>query len=84
MSNLEEISPELFIWELYDGSALGYLDPYDLAKYSIGYCDGGRLPVRPKSGECALMIEYPDGERCWFHVDSRMIQSINWRRARMI
>ena len=82
MSNLEEINPELFIYELYSCDALAYLDPYDLAVLSIGYCDAGRLAVRPRPGLLALMIEYPDGEKCWFHIEPKLLELLNKRRNR--
>lgn len=79
-SAIEEISPELFIWELYDSSMLQSLEIWELAAYAIGYCDAGRLYVRPKPGEIALMCELPDGEKCWSHVDPKMLNGLNWRR----
>lgn len=82
MQKLEEIDPELFLYELYDAEGLSYLDPHDLAVCSIGYCDAGRLLVRPKSGECALMVELPDHDKIWFHVDPKTIELINRRRER--
>jgi len=80
MKPLEEIDPELFIYELYDSYGLMSLEGWELAKYSIGYCDAGRLYVRPKSGYFALMCELPDGNRLWFHVNNFLINSINERR----
>ena len=79
---LEELSPELFIWELYDNSALGMLDTDTLAEAAYGWCDASRLPVRPRKDLLALMIEYPDGERCWFHIDPKMKDLIEKRKKR--
>lgn len=80
MKSIEEISPELFLWELYDASMLQSLEGWELARYAIGYCDAGRLYVRPKSGELALMCELPDGEKVWSHIDSKMLDGLNQRR----
>ena len=82
MKPLEEIDPELFIYELYDASGLMSLDGWELAKYSIGYCDAGRLQVRPKPGELALMCESPNGDKLWFHINDHILKSINRRRER--
>lgn len=80
MKPLEEIDPELFIYELYDSSGLMSLEGWELAKYSIGYCDASRIYVRPRSGLYALMYELPNGDRLWFHVNNFLIDSINERR----
>ena len=80
MQPLEEIDPELFIYDLYDASGLQSLEGWELAQYSIGYCDAGRLYVRPRSGLYALMCELPNGDRLWFHVNEFLIKSINERR----
>lgn len=82
MDDIPEIDPELFIYELYDASGLQFLEGWELAKYAIGYCDAGRLQVRPKPGELALMCELPNGDKLWFHIADRMIQSLNFRRKR--
>ena len=82
MDDIPEIDPELFILELYDSSMLLSLEGWELAKFAIGYCDAGRLYVRPKPGEIALMCELPNGEKCWSHIDQKMIRSLNWRRKR--
>jgi len=82
MKPLQEIDPELFIYELYDASGLMCLEGWELAKYSVGYCDAGRLYVRPKPGDFALMCELPNGDKLWFHVNRFLIDSINerWKR----
>lgn len=82
MNKLEELSPELFIYELYDAGALGMLDTDSLCECAYGWCDASRLQVRPRRGLLALMLEYPDGERCWFHVEPKMIDLINKRKAK--
>lgn len=83
MNPLEEIDPELFIYELYDASGLQCLECWELAEYSIGYCDAGRLCVRPQPGLYALMCELPNGDKIWFHVNNFLIDSINERRSRI-
>ncbi len=80
MKPIEEINPELFLWELYDASMLQSLEGWELARYAIGYCDAGRLYVRPKSGELALMCELPNGEKVWSHINQKMLDGLNWRR----
>lgn len=83
MKPLEEINPELFLYELYDSSGLASLEGWELAEYSIGYCDAGRLYVRPRSGLYALMCELPNGDRLWFHVNPLLVDIINKRRVTM-
>lgn len=80
MKPIEEINPELFLWELYDASMLQSLEGWELARYAIGYCDAGRLYVRPKSGELALICELPNGEKVWSHINQKMLDGLNWRR----
>ncbi len=76
---LEELSPELFIYELYDSSG-PLLDHNEVARMAVGYCDASRLQVRPRKNLLALMCEDPDGNRFWFHVEQREIDRINkWR-----
>lgn len=84
MNDIPEIDPELFIYELYDASGLQFLEGWELAKYAIGYCDAGRLQVRPKPGELALMCELPNGDKLWFHIVDRMLQGLNFRRKRRL
>lgn len=79
---VEEIDPELFLWELYNANGVqGLSDALHIA-VKFGYCDAGRLYVRPKSGMLALMVEYGDGAKEWYHILPRMLESINKRLAR--
>lgn len=80
MKPIEKINPELFLLELYDASMLQSLESWELARYAIGYCDAGRLYVRPKAGEIALMCELPDCEKVWSHINQRILDRLNWRR----
>lgn len=79
---VEEISPELFLWELYNANGVFGLDDALHIAVKFGYCDAGRLAVRPKSGMLALMVEYEDGEKEWYHILPRMLESINKRLSR--
>ncbi len=79
---IEELDPELFIYELYDSGG-PLVDPNDQAKYAIGWCDAGRLQVRPRPGLYALMLEYPDGDRIWFHIEPKMLGLLEKRRERI-
>ena len=76
---LEELSPELFIYELYDSSG-PLLDHNEIEQMAIGYCDASRLQVRPRSNLMALMCEDQTGEKFWFHVEPREIDRITKRR----
>lgn len=79
---VEEIDPELFLWELYNANGVhGLSDALHIA-VKFGYCDASRLLVRPKSGMLALMVEYGDGAKEWYHILPRMLESINKRLAR--
>ena len=76
---MEELNPELFTWDNYEpdyGARLN-LDYRQSIDYNIirreiknrciGYCDGGRLYVRPRSDCCGVMLEDDDGAWFWFH-----------------
>ena len=73
---LEELSPELFIYELYDSGG-PLLDHNEVEQMAIGYCDASRLQVRPRNNLMALMCEDPDGNKFWFHATQREIDRIN-------
>ena len=80
---LEELSPEVFLWELYNPNGLWELnDAQCMRDSSFGWCDASRLRVRPKSGEIALMIEFYDGTKFWCHADERILDSIRFRIER--
>lgn len=79
---LEELNPELFLWELYNSYGVhGLSDALHIA-VRIGYCDASRLYIRPKSGMFALMVEYRNGVKEWYHITPRMLESIRKRLAR--
>lgn len=80
LNNLEKLNPELFIYEKYSADwwnnlELDYIACLDVPniiqrvkQYAIGYCDGSRLAIRPRSDSYATMFE-KDGETFWFHID---------------
>lgn len=76
---VEEISPELFLWELYNINGVQELDVALHIAVRFGYCDASRLLVRPKSGMLALMVEYEDGAKEWYHITPRMLNIIKDR-----
>lgn len=82
--NIEEISPELFLWELYNVNGVHELDVALHIAVKFGYCDASRLLVRPRSGMLALMVEYEDGAKEWYHITPRMLESIRKRLARRV
>lgn len=79
---LEELNPELFIYELYDSCLLHVLDDALYCAAGFGYCDTSRLAVRPRTGLYALMITWQNGEKNWCHVDARQLNIIRKRLAR--
>lgn len=79
---LDELNPELFTWELYDWSMQWLLDDALYAASHFGFCDASRLLVRPRSDEFALMIEWPNGEKCWAHISAKQLSIIRSRLAR--
>ena len=81
---VEEISPELFLWELYNVNGVYELDVALHIAVKFGYCDASRLLVRPKSGMLALMVEYEDGAKEWYHITPRMLKLIRERLARRV
>ena len=79
---IKELDPELFTWELYDSAGPFELDDALHVADSFGYCDASRLTVRPRPGEFALMIEWPNGEKFWFHVPPKLLEKIKQRLQR--
>lgn len=76
---LEEISPELFLWELYDANGIHILSTDLYIAKSVGYCDASRLQVRPRAGMFALMIEFEDGMKHWFHGTEYTLKAVRRR-----
>lgn len=76
---IPELNPELFTWDNYeydygDRLNLDYRQSVDLKtmereikRRAVGYCQGSRLLVRPKSDMYGLMLEDDDHEKFWFH-----------------
>lgn len=81
---VEEISPELFLWELYNVNGVQELDVALHIAVKFGYCDASRLFVRPRSGMLALMVEYEDGAKEWYHIMPKMLELIRKRLARRV
>ena len=80
---LEELSPEVFLLELYNPNGMYELnDALCMEDSSFGYCDASRLLVRPKSGEIALMVEFYNGTKFWCHADSQTLDIIKFRIER--
>ena len=79
---IEELNPELFLYELYNMNGVyGLSDALHIA-VKFGYCDASRLLVRPRSGMLAIIVEYDNGEKEWYHIMPRMLESIRKRLAR--
>lgn len=77
-----QLSAERFMWPLYDSGwreRFGHwqepVTAKEIADAFVGWCDAGRLLVRPRSGEYAIMCEI-DGEKFWFHHLPYMLESI--------
>ena len=80
---LEELSPEVFLLELYNPNGLYELsDALCMRESSFGWCDASRLLVRPKSGEIAMMVEIYNGTKFWCHADNSILESIRFRIER--
>lgn len=77
-----ELDPELFTFELYNSNGPWELSDALYVASSFGYCDASRLSVRPRTGEYALMVEWPNGTKYWHHVSAKLLQSIQERLAR--
>lgn len=80
--SVDEISPELFAWELYNANLLWELDDALYCAIEFGYCDASRLSVRPKSGMYALMITWENGNKNWCHITESILNGIRKRLAR--
>lgn len=78
---IEEISPELFLYELYDANLLWSLDEALYCASAFGYCDASRLSVRPKSGMYAMMITWGNGDKNWCHINDNLLKAIRERLA---
>ena len=79
---IEEISPELFLYEYYNANLLYEIGDALCIAAEFGYCDASRLAVRPKSGMFALMITWENGDKDWCHIDDHLLESIRERLAR--
>lgn len=76
---MEELNPELFTWDNYEADYGARLDldyrmsiDYEIMRLEIkhrivGYCDGGRLYVRPRPDCYGVMLKDDDMEKFWFH-----------------
>lgn len=79
---LERLDPELFLWELYDPNGISELDVALHVAARIGYCDASRLLVRPRAGMIALMVEWEDGTKQWYHGTEHTLKAVKDRLAR--
>ena len=55
---LPELSPDEFTWERL---------AREIRDRCLGYCDGSKLRIRPKSDMVAIMLEDDEFEKFWFH-----------------
>lgn len=74
-----ELSPDEFTWERYEsdyGSHLNldfrssinnHLMAREIRSRCIGWCDGSKLAIRPKSDMVAILLEDDEFEKFWFH-----------------
>jgi hypothetical protein len=77
--HIDEISPSEFTYERYEYDYGGRLDldfrssidakmmAREIKKRCIGWCDGSKLRIRPRSDMVAIMLEDDDFEKFWFH-----------------
>ena len=85
---MSDLSPEYFTYPLYEVNwserlGIDYMadDLSDevvrkIGNCAIGWCDGSRLSVRPKSDMMAVMCQDEDGDYFWFHVRKETIEKI--------
>lgn len=73
---ISEIPPHHFTYDLYcaskgfsSGELLTDLDVVQSRHKVIGYAKADNLPVRPRIGQYALMIETECGEKTWCHTN---------------
>lgn len=73
-----ELSSSEFTWEKYESNYGARLDldysssidntmRREIRKRCVGWCDGSKLSIRPKSDMVAVMLEDDDFEKFWFH-----------------
>ena len=86
--HIEEIGPDEFSWERYESDYGGRLDldfrssiddkvmAREIKKRCIGWCDGGKLRIRPKSDMVAIMLEDDEFEKFWFHYPKTAFEMI--------
>ena len=85
---MKELNSEYFSYPLYEVNwserlGLDYMadDLSDevvrkIRDCAIGWCDGSRLSVRPKSDMVAIMLEDDDFEKFWFHYPKTCFEMI--------
>lgn len=86
--HIDEISPSEFTYERYEYDYGGRLDldfrsstdakvmAREIKKRCIGWCDGGKLRIRPKSDMVAVMLEDDEFEKFWFHYPKTCFEMI--------
>ena len=89
---VDMINPELFTWCNYESDfghrmGLDFADTLDgrkmkreIVRRLVGYCDGSRLSVRPRTDSYAIMLEDDEGERFWFHYPKNYCDEIIGRQ----
>lgn len=77
--HIEELPSTYFTWERYEYDYGGRLDldfrssiddkvmAREIKKRCVGWCDGSKLRIRPKSDMVAIMLEDDEFEKFWFH-----------------
>lgn len=84
---IEELNPELFIYENYESDFWHRLDmeidescdddvlAFKMRGKVLGWCDASRLQVRPRSDMVAVMCEDEYG-KFWFHVYKSTLEKL--------
>jgi hypothetical protein len=88
MEGLELLNSECFTydnyesnwWSLFDLNFMQSLNRNTIRKcikdFAVGYCEGGRITIRPNPDSYAVMFE-KDGERFWFHIEKWEMERTN-------
>lgn len=86
--HIEELPSAYFTWERYESDYGARLNldfrssidakvmASEIKKRCVGWCDGSKLSIRPKSDMVALMLEDDDFEKFWFHYPKTCFEMI--------
>lgn len=86
---MQKLNSSLFTWSRWRAGSLAdfgivsrktfiLANRKTLKRFGVGFCDGGAVPCRPKSGKVAVMF-FVNGKHFWNHLNKDEFEDI-WGR----